>query len=119
MNGTTTTITETLKRLDLDRLAMEDLVEHAAHARKLTVEYGEHSIPVPEWLRDVTTALTREIRAKSRDLLELRKRELLKQAQGLESAEEKRQRIARELSEIDGKLGNPVPTTTTASAATV
>jgi hypothetical protein len=103
-------VTEALKGLDMDRMAMDDLIEYSAAAKHLSMERELHGLTNPEWLTDVISKLQKEIRAKSRDELELRKKELLAQASGLESAAEKRARIQRELADLDAKLGN-VPTT--------
>lgn len=98
-------VSEQLKNLQFDRLDMDDLIEHSVQARHLIAERENHSLSQPEWLTDVMASLTREIKLKSRDELEKRRKELMAQQSGLETLTEKRERINRELATLDAKLG--------------
>lgn len=86
---------------------LDETIALSAFAKGLQAEYVTRNIPVPEWLTTVLTTLGHEITSKTRDQLEKRKRELLAQKAGLESAEDKRARIAKELAEIGAQLGEP------------
>ncbi len=98
-------VTETLKSLVLERMDMDDLIEHSAQAKHLMREREEHGLTNPEWLTDTLNGLTREIKLKSRDELEKRLRELRAQESGLETMTEKRERIKREREALEAKLG--------------
>jgi signal transduction histidine kinase len=100
---------EQLRKFNKDNTNLEEMMSLSAFAKGLRAEYETRSIPVPEWLTSSLTTLGHEITSKTRDQLEKRKRELMAQASGLESAEEKRKRIAKELQEIDAQLGVPSP----------
>ncbi len=100
---------EQLRKFNKDMTTpLEEMMALSAFAKGLRAEYETKTIPVPEWLTSTMTTLGREISSKISDQLEKRKRELLAQRQGRESAEEARTRIDKELAEIDAKLGEPV-----------
>lgn len=98
-----------LRKFDKDNADLDKMMALSAFGKSLQAEYLTHAVPVPDWLTTTMTTLGHEITSKTKDQLEKRKRELLAQRSGLETAEEKRNRIAKELAEIDAKLG--VPTT--------
>jgi len=101
---------EQLRKFNKDNSNLEDMMALSAFGKSIQSEYVSRNIPAPEWLTGVLSTLGHEITSKTRDQLEKRKRELQAQAAGLESAETKRARIARELAEIDSQLGGaPTP----------
>lgn len=96
---------EQLRRFDAEKSNLEEMLALSAFAKTLSGEYSSRQLSIPEWLTGTQKSLNHEIMGKVRDQLEKRKRELLSQASGLESAEEKRKRIASELEAIDAQLG--------------
>lgn len=93
-----------LKRLDLDRLALDEMLAYMAFAKGLHVEYGTRNIPAPEWLDDRIRQLNREIAARGRDALELRLKEIRAQKTQLMTPTEKREALAMEEAELTAKL---------------
>lgn len=93
-----------LKRLDVDRMQLDETLALAAFAKSLHAEYDARAIPAPEWLDDSVRTLNREISMRTRDALEMRLKEIRAQKTQLESAGEKRERLAREEEELTAKL---------------
>lgn len=102
-----------LKRLsqqDVDGKVLEELVLLSASARLLYGEYMALGADVPEWLNDGKRILEREIQLRTSDEVQRRLRELDAEERGLESRDEKRQRIQRERDALQRKAGMiPVP----------
>lgn len=103
-------IVDSLRKFNKETTDLDEMIALEAIGKVVVAGYPTHSIAPPEWLTSTLTTLNHEITGKTKDQLEKRKRELIAQRSGLESAEEKRQRIAKEIAEIDAKLG--VATTT-------
>lgn len=94
----------TLKQLNTDRSSLDELVALSVGAKQLRSEYEANMLPVPAWLSGALKAISTEISMKRRDSLEKRRAEILAQQAGLESAQEKRERLARELEELESAL---------------
>lgn len=97
-----------LKRLDVDRLQLDEALTLAAFAKGLHQEYDARSIPAPEWLDDRIRQLSREIETRRRDALEMRLKEIRAQKTNLMTADEKRTALAAEEAELTAKLGATV-----------
>lgn len=95
----------TLKRLDTDRLSMDEAMSLAAFARHLRVEYDSRSVTAPEWLDDAIRTLNNHIEAQRRDALELRLKEIAREESGLQTKEERRAALAVEKERIQQRLG--------------
>lgn len=98
---------EQLKRLDIDRISLEEMLALAAFAKSLHAEYDLRNIPSPEWLDDKIRLLNREIGARSRDALEMRLREVRAQQTQLLTPAEKRAKLAEEEARLQAQLGTP------------
>lgn len=105
LQGRDRTMLDALRKFNKDNADLDEMMSLSAFGKTLQAEYLTHAVPVPDWLTSTMTTLGHEISSKTKDQLEKRRRELLAQQSGLETAEVKRTRIAKELAEIDAKLG--------------
>jgi hypothetical protein len=95
---------EQLKRLDLDRNQLDDLLAFAAFAKSLHAEYDQRSIAAPEWLDEKIRQLNREITSRGLDALEMRLKEIRAQQTQLLTPSEKREKLAAEEAALTAKL---------------
>lgn len=93
-----------LKKLDLDRLALDEALVYAAFAKSLHAEYDARNIPAPEWLDDRIRQLNREITSRGRDALEMRLKEIRAQRSQLMTPTEKREALAAEEAALAAQL---------------
>ena len=96
---------EQLKRLDVNRLQLDEALAYAAFAKGLRQEYDTRNIPAPEWLDDAIRALNKDVEGRRRDALEMRLKEIRAQKTQLMTPAEKREALAAEEAELVGKLG--------------
>ena len=99
------TIVERLRGLDAEQLNTDEMIELRAGARTLAQEYTSQSYEIPEWLTERTALLERELKARRTDTLAKRLKEIDAAELSLESAAEKRQRLADERARIRAALG--------------
>ena len=90
-----------LKTFTTDGLTVDELVELGALARVLRSEYETRQLPIPEWLDDQHRAVAREIESRVADQRAMRVREIKSQLASLETATEKRARLAAELAQLE------------------
>jgi hypothetical protein len=95
-----------LKRLDLDRNGVEELVAFAAFAKMLHAEFQARNLPAPEWLDDKIRQLNREITSRGRDALEMRLKEIRAQRTQLMTPSEKREALAAEEAALEAQLAS-------------
>lgn len=101
------TIVERLRGLDAEQLTVDEMIELRGGARLLEAEYQAQAYEVPEWLRERTQLLDRELAARRTDQIRKRLKELEAQELGLETATEKRDRIKAERERLQAALGQP------------
>lgn len=101
---------EQLKNLNIDREGLDELIVLSAQARAIDVEYEAQGTIAPEWLSDARRTLSREIKERTANQLEMRLRELEQADAADMTASERRTRRATERAEIERRLGK-VPTT--------
>jgi hypothetical protein len=94
-----------LKSFDANRASIDELMGYAAYGRLLRTEYEVREVEPPEWLGVQLTSLGNEIKAKNRDRLEARLRELNARQESLKTTSEKRAENAREISRLRKALG--------------
>ena len=95
---------QSLKRLNVDTVDMEEALSLRAFAKSLVSEYESALIPVPEWLADAVRRLNAEIANRRRDVLELRLKEIKREQSGLMTAAEKREKLAAEQTALEAQL---------------
>lgn len=93
-----------LKRLNVDTVDMDEALALRAFAKSLVAEYESALIPAPEWLTDAMRRLNVEIANRRRDVLELRLKEINREAAGLMTAAEKREKLAAEKTALEAQL---------------
>lgn len=95
-----------LKKLDVDGTALDEMLALRAFAKSLRVEFETSGAEVPEWLDDKIRALNREVQVRLADSLEKRLKDIAAQKTGLETAAEKRARLALEEEKIKAQLAS-------------
>lgn len=103
------TMIERLRGIDADTLSPDEMIELRAGATALQAQYQASGYEVPEWLRDRTAMLDRELSAKRADAIQKRLKELDAQELGLETAQEKRDRIKAERERLQQALNPAQP----------
>jgi hypothetical protein len=83
------------------RLETEDLVELSAFARSIEAEFTALGVDTPEWVRNQTKALRREIKARNADAIAARLRELKARREALKTPDEKRTALDTEIAELE------------------
>jgi hypothetical protein len=94
-----------LKNFVVERLDLEEMFYLSALGKLVRAEYVERALTVPEWLTDQLATLDREINARRRDELEREMKQIRAEEAGLETAQDKRERLARRKAEIEKQLG--------------
>jgi hypothetical protein len=95
-----------LRTFDVDRLSLEELVSLSFYAKGLRGEFDAKQVDQPEWLDDAMRRLQREIEMRKADSLEKRLKDIAAQKTGLETAAEKRARLAAEEDRIKAQLAS-------------
>jgi NADH/NAD ratio-sensing transcriptional regulator Rex len=95
---------EQLKRLDIDRIQLDEALALTAFAKTLRAEYEQRNIEIPEWLDNRTRALNREIEIRRLDTLEQRLKTAKAQQAALKTPDEKRQRLTTEIQKLEAEL---------------
>ena len=97
-----------LKNANLDRPDMEELIALYAFAGSVTRTYVELKIETPDWLDSKMKDIRREITMRELANKEKRIKEVEARLTTLESVEEKRARLKRELEDLRGQKGAEV-----------
>lgn len=92
---------EALKNLNLERMDLDDAVSLSAFARTLKAEYEHCGAEAPQWLDDKTRELRSEIRDRLRDSVQKRLREAKSRLESLATPEEKRDRLRKEIEDLE------------------
>lgn len=93
-----------LQNFTVDGLDLMELLALSAFGKMLRAEYQNRTLPAPEWLNDQLASLDREIVNRRKDELERRLKEIKAQETTLETAAEKRERLANERKQIEEQL---------------
>lgn len=89
------------KHFQADRMDLDDLVALAAFGHLLRDQYEKQNIEVPDFVTDNLKAINREIQAKTAADREARRKTLILQRDALLTNKEKRDRIEKELKELE------------------
>lgn len=92
---------EALRNLMLDRLDVDEAISLSAFARSLKAEYEHCGAEAPQWLDDKTRELRSEIRDRLRDSVQKRLREAKSRLESLATPEEKRDRLRKEIEDLE------------------
>ena len=93
-----------LKSFDPARYDLDELVALKSAAAALTATYTSLGLETPEWLGDTNEALDKEIKARSRDMLEKELRETESRLESLKTADEKRTDLKAKQERLRAKL---------------
>jgi hypothetical protein len=96
---------QALKNIQPERASLDEMVELSAGAKMLSAEFSANGLSEPEWLSEAKRTLTTEIKRQSEDRLKMELREIEQAEAALETAAEKRQRLAARKAELQSKLG--------------
>jgi len=97
---------EKFKNLDLNRLALDELVTLAAFGKLLRAEYEVHQLEEPEFVDVQLKSLRREIHARNADRLEASLRDKKARLESLKTPVEKRQELRKEIAGLEKQLSN-------------
>ena len=97
-----------LKNANINRPDTEELVALLSFAWSLSKTYAELKIETPDWLDSRTKEITREINMRELANKDKRIKEVEARLTSLESTEEKKARLKRELEELKGSTSTAV-----------
>lgn len=95
---------ERLKALDKDKAQLDELVQMSAESKAVAAEYSAYGLAAPTVLIEGQRVLATEIRRLAEDKIRKELREIEQAEAGLESAAEKRARLAERKAELQSKL---------------
>lgn len=98
-------ILDALKSVNANGATLDELMVLSAQAAQLKAQYQAHEVETPVWLIDADSSLSDEITHRNRDILAARLKELDAAESGLQSAAERRLRIAEERNKILARMG--------------
>lgn len=96
---------EKLKSFDADRVDMDEMITLSAAARIVVAEYESNKVPVPEWLVDGRTSLTRAIDSRRKDSVAKSLKEKKARREALRSSEEKKADLDKDIAALEAELG--------------
>lgn len=89
------------KNFNTDGLELDQLIALAAFGRAQRAEYEAQRVPEPEYVAEQLNTLRREIEARMSDRREARKREIKAQLDCLQTKEERRTKLEKELADLE------------------
>lgn len=92
------------KNFQVDRMDTDDLVALVAFGHQLRDQYEKFGLEVPDFVTDNLKTLTREIKMKTAQTLEARRKSLLAQKEALKTTAERKRDIETELKEVEAQL---------------
>lgn len=92
-----------LKRLDVNGVSLDELMEAAAVARIVKTEYESRELELPEWFAPKVRTLNIAIEAKASEQRELEIRQLQRELDRITPAEERRAQLVARLSKLKGE----------------
>lgn len=95
-----------LRNVNVDRIDLDEAIGLLAFGELMLRSYPEHGLSVPEWLDENVKLLRREVNTRQRESLEKRRKELQLGIERTRTAQERRDAYARELADVEAKLGN-------------
>lgn len=95
---------EKLKGFEAERHDLDELVVLLAFAMSLGSTYQALQLEEPEWLKDSRAAIEKEIKARTRDMLEKDLRETEARLEGLKTADEKRKDLREKAERLRAQL---------------
>lgn len=95
---------EKLKGFEGERHDLDDLVVLLAFAASLRDAYGSVGLEQPEWLKDATTAIEKEISTRTRDMLQKDLRETEARLDGLKTTTERREELTAKAARLRERL---------------
>lgn len=93
-----------LKSLQIERLDLYEAVALYDMGMRMVEASTKLEVPVPEWLSDNVKVLRSEIKARSRDALEARLREIRARRATLKTREEQREELEAEEARLNAAL---------------
>jgi hypothetical protein len=87
-----------------ERLDVHQLIALAAFGRSLRAEYEAHQLDEPAWLDVQIKSLRHEIRSRSLDQLEARRKEINARLDSLKTPTEKKQELLKEKKKLEEQL---------------
>lgn len=94
-----------LLNFDRDRTELDEMLALYGFGKTLLATYAEFELEAPERITNNLETIAEEIRAQAKDNLMKAERELVREIEGLKSAEEKRTEKSERLARIRAKLG--------------
>ena len=89
------------KNFSKDRLDLDDLIALATFGRILRSEYEAQKVDEPEWVAQQLRTLRHEIQARVADKQEARRKEILGQLSRLQTPQERREKLQKELDALN------------------
>jgi hypothetical protein len=95
---------ELLKRFDVNRMDIEQLVELSAFGRGFEAEYRTLGLSVPEFVEIQLKSLRREIKSRVADAKESKLRQMKLNRASLRTTEEKRAELDKQIAELESEV---------------
>jgi hypothetical protein len=95
---------EELRRLDTDRIDLEQAVALSCFGRQVQAEFTTLNIEEPEWIGTRLRELRREIRTRQQDAIDKRLREAKLRLSSLASPDEKRAKLQAEIEKLEAMV---------------
>lgn len=93
-----------IQSINVDQSELDEVVASLAVANNIVTQYAALGLPAPDWLKDKVDTLAREVKARHRDLLELRLKQAKQRRERLKTRDEQKADVDAEIAALEKSL---------------